>query len=332
MTITDNIVKQEYEKYKNHKYKYIYFLNHTSNEIKEYINNRYTDSTGKESLIRILYNIEIRPICKNCGKPVEFIGKQNLIYRNYCSNECKFAATNMVERHRNGCIKKYGVDNISQLESNKIKKENTFLSHFGVKNNLCRKEVQQTIKEKYGADNISQVDFIKKQKEETCFKHYTVKYYTQSKEYKNYMKNIKNEWVNKILDTKKHNKSFNKSTSEDLLYKILIKKYKNVFRQYKSEIYPFACDFYIKDIDTYIELQGFWTHGKHPFDENNKDDIKELNNWKKLAEKSQFYKCAINVWTYNDILKRQTAKENNLKYIEEFDYKNFSTLKKLNII
>jgi len=50
-----------------------------------------------------------------------------------------------------------------------------------------------------------------------------------------------------------------------------------------------------------------------------------LDKWKLKAESSDFYKNAINIWTNTDCIKRQTAKNNNLNYLEIFyydDYKN----------
>ena len=65
----------------------------------------------------------------------------------------------------------------------------------------------------------------------------------------------------KVKDSKKKNKTFGKSKSEDQIYQLLLQKFNKVERQYKSEQYPFACDFYIPSIDLYIEYQGFYTHG-----------------------------------------------------------------------
>ena len=66
-----------------------------------------------------------------------------------------------------------------------------------------------------------------------------------------------------------------------------------------------------------------WTHGKHPF---NKNDIELLETWKKKAEKSNFYKKAIYTWTISDPLKRKTAKDNNLKYLEIFPKDSFKDI------
>ena len=61
-----------------------------------------------------------------------------------------------------------------------------------------------------------------------------------------------------------------------------------------------------------------WTHGKHPFNKNDENDIEIINNWKIKSEASKFYKSAIQNWTITDPLKRKTAKDNKLNYLEIF--------------
>lgn len=135
--------------------------------------------------------------------------------------------------------------------------------------------------------------------------------------------------IQKGLETKRKNKSFNTSKDELLIEKLLKEKFKTVQVQYKSELYPFRCDFYIEDIDTYIEYQGYWHHGKDgksilgPYDMNNKEHQKILQKWQKKAEISKYYQIAVNVWTVRDPLKRQTAKENGLKWLEFFTINEF---------
>ena len=88
--------------------------------------------------------------------------------------------------------------------------------------------------------------------------------------------------------------------------------------------YPFECDFYIISKDLFIEYNGHWTHGRHSFNTNCKDDIELLNQWSKKSISSQFYKNAIEVWTIRDVKKRNTAKQNNLNYLEFFTMKQFN--------
>ena len=57
------------------------------------------------------------------------------------------------------------------------------------------------------------------------------------------------------------------------------------------KLFEFFCDFYIEDIDTWIEFNGFMTHGGHPFDENNLDDINKLNIWKTKNNSFYIQKC-----------------------------------------
>ena len=49
-----------------------------------------------------------------------------------------------------------------------------------------------------------------------------------------------------------------------------------------SDLYPFKCDFYIIDYDLYIEIQGTWMHGKHPYNKNNENDALLLQKWKSM--------------------------------------------------
>ena len=122
------------------------------------------------------------------------------------------------------------------------------------------------------------------------------------------------------------------SQQENRIYEVLCEKYgkDNVERQYKSELYPFACDFYILSEDLYIEYNGLWTHGHTPYIGSKENDVK-LEKWKQKAVISDYYKSAIETWTISDVKKRNTAKENNLNYIELWDLNDVeSYVSKLN--
>lgn len=139
--------------------------------------------------------------------------------------------------------------------------------------------------------------------------------------FKQYIKKNKKEIIEKMQQTRKRNNSFNKSKPEEEIYKLLCQKYNDVKRQYKSEKYPFACDFYIPSEDLYIEYQGFWMHGFEPY-----IDTKEQKEKVKLWETkiTPQYTSAIKTWTIKDLLKRQTANKNNLNWIEFFNMNQFN--------
>ena len=130
----------------------------------------------------------------------------------------------------------------------------------------------------------------------------------------------KKSFLSKRYDTMMKNNSFNKSCAEESYYEYLLSLYDkdDILRQYKSIEYPFMCDFYIKSEDRYIECNFNWTHGPHPFNKDNLEDIKLLEQWKAKTTGKDYYSNAIYVWTDLDVRKRQIASQNNLNI--EFIY------------
>lgn len=123
--------------------------------------------------------------------------------------------------------------------------------------------------------------------------------------------------VKKRFSTMKNNGNLNTSKAEEKLYLELCTKYgkDNIERQYRNDQrYPFACDFYIKSEDLFIELNRSWTHGGKIFDDNDPECLEKLKIWKEKAESSKYYKNAIRTWTEYDVIKYRTALKNNLNY------------------
>lgn len=153
---------------------------------------------------------------------------------------------------------------------------------------------------------------------------------------KKFDKNIIEKRTEKILKTKEKNNSFNTSeSSEGVFAKFLDDigiKYK---KQYKEKRYPFYCDFYIPKYDLFIELNHFVTHGKHPFNPNNQEDLDELKRLTKKVEEtnSNLYKAMIECWTIRDFNKIQTAIKNNLNYKVSYNNKEmYSIIKELQMM
>lgn len=154
--------------------------------------------------------------------------------------------------------------------------------------------------------------------------HNIVVTYGSIEEYNNKRSlSLKNTWeenhaaiLSKVYNSKIINNSFNSSSPEERYNTYLKEKYgeENVIRQYKDNRYPFMCDFYIKSQDLFIELNLNWTHGEHPFDSKNPEDLNLLVRWEEKAKTSAFYKNAIDVWTRRDVEKQKVAKENGLNY------------------
>lgn len=174
----------------------------------------------------------------------------------------------------------------------------------------CFERQKENNLKKYGVENVFSLEEIKCKIKQTCLKRYGVEYIQQYQGF-----------IDKVNDTRLKNKTFNTSKDEKEIERLLNKKFPSVKIQYKSKQYPFRCDFYIPSLNLYIEYQGTWTHGKHPFDKTNEEDIERLNIWKN--KNTKFYKSAIEVWTIRDPLKRKTAKDNNLNWIEFFTMEEF---------
>ena len=124
-------------------------------------------------------------------------------------------------------------------------------------------------------------------------------------------------FLSRSYETKKRNKSFNTSRLEESYYKELCETFgvDNVKRQYRDkERYPFRCDFYIVSEDLFIECNFHWTHGGTPFNPDDSKCIAQLDAWKKQAEKSEYFRVAIDTWTHRDVEKLRIARENRLNY------------------
>ena len=216
----------------------------------------------------------------------------------------------------------YGVDNPSKIEGISDKIKETKLKKYGDSNFNNRDLAKQTCIELYGFSNYNNRPKAK----QTTLKKYGVENYSNSLE----RKERELEIQDKINDTKRFHNSFHTSKPENDLYNLLLTKFKSndIIRQYKSDLYPFACDFYIKSLDLYIELQGTWLHGPGPYNPKNPKHLKILEMWKSrsISHRTNFYEIAIKTWTIRDPLKRKTAAKNGIKLIEVFDSKTFKEL------
>lgn len=134
-----------------------------------------------------------------------------------------------------------------------------------------------------------------------------------------------NEILQKIYNTKKQNHSFNTSKPETEVFQLLQQVFEDIQTQYRSKVYPFNCDFYIPSLDLYIECHFHWTHGGRQFDENDKDCLEQLTQWKEKSKTSKFYQRAIKTWTDLDIRKKQIAEDNKLNLVIFYNKDTFIT-------
>ena len=168
--------------------------------------------------------------------------------------------------------------------------------------------------EKYGIDNNFNLPWLEQEKirmkiHKTCLEKYGV-----------FCNLVSKENIDKMIESKRKNHTFNTSKPEEELYLYIKEKFPSVVRQYKDkERYPFCCGFYIPELDLFLELNGMWTHGEHAY--NKEKDKNKLIKKKKKSKNSNFYKCAIKVWTIKDPEKRDCANRNHLNFKEVWSLK-----------
>lgn len=288
--INPNLVKQ-YENKKGKRF---------NQKIFDYIINRYNDSESfKESLCRIILHIENHPICPVCHNKIPF--KYDLSYKifnNCCCQRCTNKYLNEIGK-------------LNTKESIEKAKESRLV----------------TLKERYGVINTFQIESVKEKIKEKVFDKWKVPLYSKTKYFKEYMHKNKDIINNKRDATKRKNHTFNTSKPEENLYNLLKKIFNDVIRQYKDKNnYPWNCDFFIPNINLFIEFQGYYTHGNHPYNKDSKEDNLLVNEYRKrYGDKCQ----AITIWSISDVKKRDTAKKNHLHWMEFFTYDEERIIKEI---
>ena len=172
--------------------------------------------------------------------------------------------------------------------------------------------LKHNLLKKYKVDNPINVPGAKEKIEQTNLQRYGTINYASTE-----------AWKNKHSATRKKNGTWNSSIFEEKAYQLLLTKFNNndIDRQHKDTEYPFNCDFYIKSLKLYIEIQGSVFHDRKPFDPS--DDYCQ-NRLNQLLKRDNTYSDQIiDIWTNKDVIKRNTAKKNRLNYKEFFTLKEF---------
>lgn len=251
--------------------------------------------------------------------------------------DCVLQSKEIREKTTETLIEKYGYPNAMQAPEIKEKSRKTLKEHYGVDFPMQSPDIVEVYKsnslKKYGVEWPSQSETVKNTIRENNIEKYGVEWPMQSDMMKEYFSDIygsdnpmkalhpkQGETLTpkeKITKTKQENNTFNTSKPEDDIYKLLKGIFPDTKRNYSNDPrYPFACDFYVPSEDLFVELNFHWTHGKHEFNPNDKNDLDTLSKWREKAKKgSKFYEVAINVWTNRDPQKFVTARKNGLKYL-----------------
>lgn len=217
-----------------------------------------------------------------------------------------------VELRRKSCLDKYGVtcvfmtkENIEKSHSNETIEK---MMNTQVKNNLA----------KYGVMYTWQIPQVISKINDTNTLKYGGKNWTTTDEGKAKMSEIhkSRELQEKTNRTKKERGTFNSSSKEKELHSLLVCIFgeDDVDTQFRdSTRYPFACDFYIKSKDLFIELNIHPSHYTHAFNIDDENDVLLLEELKSSNDK--WDNMIADVWGNRDTQKITLAKNNKLNYI-----------------
>lgn len=133
----------------------------------DYIVNRYTDNSTDsitEPIYRIVYSIDTRPVCKMCGKPIEFKDHR---YSTYCSKKCVNSDPEVLAKNRENVTRSLKKAYAERGDSIKAKRQETLKRHFGEStvsdisgssSPFAYKKVQEiakaTVNDHFGVDNV----------------------------------------------------------------------------------------------------------------------------------------------------------------------------------
>jgi len=244
--------------------------------------------------------------CLHCNKTTIFLGLTKG-YRKFCSKTC-----------------------CNKSKYHQLKMQNTIISKYGgmgTASKIINEKIKSTNMEKYGSENVYSSEYGKNEIKNSNLKRFGVEYAFQSAIVKNkiiqtslYRYNTTNPGNSKLARQKAartRRDSENESSWEDYFENNLNSLDISYEKQYNSDTrYPYLCDFYLPDTDTFIEINGYWSHNDHWFDSNSDVDKNKLDLWISKANAGHAqYKNAINVWTVRNIQKRDIAIKNNLNYI-----------------
>jgi len=263
---------------------------------------------GKKFKARFSHNMTCSIKCKSRARKLDSYPPTGIRKCDYCGKEYYYIH-GMPNWNKNGAYNKRGSFESSKyccyecgkaVSRNKSKQSK--YDKYGDPNYNNLEKYKETCQIKYNTDNTLKVPEIKARRNATNLKNLGVEYPLQNEEI--YKKTLKNNKTH-ITETK--------------IFNLIKEIYPDVIREYKSDKYPWFCDFYIPSLDLYIEFQGHWSHGLKPYNPNDPNDKLQLEKWIECE-----YKKSIKIWTVIDPLKRETAKKNNITLLEFFTMREFN--------
>lgn len=140
-----------------------------------------------------------------------------------------------------------------------------------------QKKNRATNLERYGVEHNWNKGELRKRQEETMQKRYGVTH----------------NWQSGVLRSKE---KFKVSEGEKILMDGLDALGVSYKYRFYCERYPYECDFYLDQLDTFIEINISPFHDNHFFNPNSKEDVNKLVIIKQKAKDSSWYESKLRTW------------------------------------
>lgn len=234
-------------------------------------------------------------ICSTCGKQTKFISLSKG-FRQYCSHACAAKNDSTKQKRIKTNLVKYNCENISQVDSIKQKKLNSYMSHL----DEIKEKVKQTNREKYNCDWYTQSEDFKQKYRDICINNYNVDNYSKSTEYKNKCEittKLNNQYMldNNFIPIQEINSKYGtgwyqqnkdkviiykeKGYIKDIYLNDIIKYSQRVNSKFQQEVFefinistaiqntrkiiaPYELDIYIPKLNLAIECDGIFWHSE----------------------------------------------------------------------
>ena len=223
------------------------------------------------------------------------------------------------ERYKQAMIEHWGVDNPSKSREIRARIERTNLERYGGTSPMASEEVREKIRatnlERYGYVNPLQNPEVSAKAEkravEKRVERFSKPYFVMTEEYQAKA----DEYRQRAHETRLATGGYGPhSHVEDRLYARLVDTFgeDDVVRGYRDEErYPYACDFYIRSRDLFIELNASPAHGGCWYETTDVRCQRQLATWLMDAAKAGY----VDTWTRRDTAKRACAREHELNYV-----------------
>ena len=332
--------------------------------------NYYLDSSSiRETLYRIYHNIDERPVCKICKKPVSFV--VNGYFSTYCSRKCQNSDPEMIQKNSKGVSKSLLKAYEERGDEIKRKRSNSLEKHFGqkVETPFAIKEIQNkvsnTIYNKYGVKNVFQLKQYRETRQQMQNRSiqlqkklgYDIQYINDADKLKVKVFNCCEIHGDVIMDwnvfnrrTRLTRKMFttlcpicnpvkNLETTVETIIKKLLEKYqiKYILHEHKL-IKPYELDFYLPDYNIAIECNGcYWHSGyqnylkhEHKLKLCSQKNIKLIYYWSYQVY-NNLHDVEIDLLNQLNIENENNYLNNILKIDNDITYMQFSIINNLNI-